>query len=168
MKPETCCEARLSFVRRPGAGAEILRRFRVGEARHVEGGDGRSLPVSTLQRVAANLESAAEGRQLGKDRMTSGARLAGLAGVGRQRFGRLRSERERLGSAQKNREYWAETRGLCRGLEEIGHGGADRSRSHGIVLLLAAKLHNFQHAVRVGDLDVGGAAMRRLRVRRLS
>jgi hypothetical protein len=60
----------------------------VGETCHVKGGDRRSLPVPALERIAADLEPAAERRQFRKGGVARGARPAGLPGVGRQRFGR--------------------------------------------------------------------------------
>ena len=86
MKPDTCCETRLSFVCNPGAGGESLVRLRVGEAGHVHRGDRRALPVAAAHRIAADLEAPAEGRQLGKGGVAGRAGLPGLAGVARQRL----------------------------------------------------------------------------------
>ena len=76
-------------------GRRILVRPRVGEAGHIHRGDWRPLPVAAARRVAADLESPAVRRQLGKGGVTGGARLAGLASVTRQRLGGAGADREK-------------------------------------------------------------------------
>ena len=75
-------------------GRRVLRRIGVGEAGHVHGRDRRALPVAAAQRIAADLEAAAERRQFRKGGVAGGAGLAGLAGVARQGFGRAGADGE--------------------------------------------------------------------------
>ena len=108
----------------------VLRRFGVGEAGHVKGGDRRSLPVSALQRVAADLEPPAERRQFGKGGVTGGAGLPGLTGVGRQRLRRVRAESERRGRAREQRQRVLDARDARLDLRRTDRSAAHRRCAH--------------------------------------
>ena len=59
-------------------GGRILRRARVGEARHVERRDRWALPIAASQRVAAHFEPSAKRCELGKGGVADRAGQAGL------------------------------------------------------------------------------------------
>ena len=73
----------------------ILRRFRVGEARHVHSRERHPLPVAAARRVAADFETPAVRRQFRKGGVTGRAWLSGLARVARQGFGGADAEGEK-------------------------------------------------------------------------
>jgi hypothetical protein len=92
-----------------GSGAALLPDLGTGIGRLEHDREGRSLPVTTTQRVTAELEAAAERGQLQKGGMTSRARLPGLTGV----------EGERDGTPRRQADY--QHRGDRRRAEENSH-----------------------------------------------